>query len=382
MEQLLTYLVLFAKVAGVLAGLLLLYVAAFLTESEEHTLQNSLETWWIRLDDQRARNVSRQTVFLRSIAGLASRGMDTVLGDRLLSLRAIAVSTCWSIASLFVYLFLKQVIVLFANPGWVPDVLWPERSMPDWQVFAVYPGMAAAFLACAALPLRIRRRRLQQACYVGLIILSLPYVPFLSFVTAVSPYYDGSDAETSLLIAGSPGVLVAGAFRGELAVAEYGYVLFAVVIGLSSFAGDALFVAFTRIVLRLASAAPALWKIVTLVFLNMTIAAALLIIPQLVGDDIWVVGKSPPETIRTWLKVFAATNLLDACIAAIFLFLCLLMLVHWLVWPFAQRPIYALQKLGVIRRSGLLATVGIGLIAAATGRMPALIDKVVEAIQR
>jgi hypothetical protein len=328
---------------------------------------------------------------LQGIARLASEGLDTAFGDRLFSLRAIAVSSCSSIASLFVYLWWKQAIVLFRNPGWVPAILWPEADTPDWQVFPVYAAMAVAFFACGFLPARIKRLRVQQACYVGAIVLSFSYMPTVSTVTAMYPYYLGSETVTAVALAIAPVALVLGfgpavdAESADYATLFVGLVILGLVLAVLSFAGDVLFVALTRIVLRLAAKASSFWRIITLMFLNMTLAASLLVIPQTLGDRYWDdVGH--PDMMGTAfavglpLKIFAATNVLDAFVASIFGLLCLLMLIHRLAWPIVQRPIYSLQKLGVLRRRRLLTTAGIAVIASATGRMPALFEKIAQAL--
>ena len=58
------------QVLAFVAGMLLLYAAAFLYEGEVGAVQNRLEEWWIRMDDVRDHAVSRHTDLLRRGAAL------------------------------------------------------------------------------------------------------------------------------------------------------------------------------------------------------------------------------------------------------------------------------------------------------------------------
>ncbi|PYX33912.1 MAG: hypothetical protein DMG80_04175 [Acidobacteria bacterium] len=77
----------------------LLFYSIFLYEDENVRVQSSLEDWWIRLEDQRQAALSRQTLFAREIARSVDRFLDRVLGSDLLSLRAIAISVCYSLCT-------------------------------------------------------------------------------------------------------------------------------------------------------------------------------------------------------------------------------------------------------------------------------------------
>ena len=64
---------------GVIAGLALLYIALFLTEPEEESIQNRLEDWWLTIKERQEKSHSKLTVFMREIARLSSDGLELPL---------------------------------------------------------------------------------------------------------------------------------------------------------------------------------------------------------------------------------------------------------------------------------------------------------------
>jgi len=55
-----------------LAGLLFVYIACFLTESEEHEIVDHLSTWWITIKDRQQAAESGLAAFLAGITGFIS----------------------------------------------------------------------------------------------------------------------------------------------------------------------------------------------------------------------------------------------------------------------------------------------------------------------
>jgi hypothetical protein len=380
------------RFASFAAGLLLLYIAAFLTEDEESGLQNRLENWWIALDDRRSASLSRQAAFLQAIAALSSRGFDQVFGSRLISLQAFAVSCAFSIASLFAYLTVKQLLILFENPGWVPEIIWPARAAPDWRVFPLYVALSLAFLV---VPILVKRRvpeRSHRAVYWATIALSVWISAPLAFLTAIAPYEFGStlEASTEVLLSTHTAMMPT---EEEDAVGSFVQVFIplALIAIVLSFAADLIFVAFTRIVLRSASHEARPFRIVNLIAINLALAMLLLALPQAVGDYWWQ-SPSSGDDDNSWLgllrlfgiflKMFAATNGLDAFIALIFILISLLMLTHVLVWPLLQRPVYALQRLGIVKRRAFLVSVSLVFLSLATGGVNQLLQKASEALTK
>lgn len=93
------------------AGAVLCYGSLFIYEDEERQVQNALEGWWVRLDDMRARMTRRHIDYLRTINDMAASWLSRIFGDKLLSLRALGVSACLSVASLMVVMLLMHLSV-------------------------------------------------------------------------------------------------------------------------------------------------------------------------------------------------------------------------------------------------------------------------------
>jgi hypothetical protein len=88
---------------------------------------------------------------------------------------------------------------------------------------------------------------------------------------------------------------------------------------------------------------------------------------------------SDNATILAMILLFAAwyTNLVFVLTAFLFFLVSAFLLTHKLVWGFVDRPIYALQELGVAKRTKLLGTIGALLLIGAIGGADWL-EKVVE----
>jgi len=70
-----------------LAGLLFVYIACFLTESEEHEIVDHLSTWWITIKDRQQAAESGLAAFLAGITGFTSFVLDRLFGQKLLTTR-------------------------------------------------------------------------------------------------------------------------------------------------------------------------------------------------------------------------------------------------------------------------------------------------------
>ena len=82
-----------------LLGLVLLYVALFLTETAEGNIQNRLEALWVRVDDLSKVALSRQAAFLQQVSKLLGALFDKLFGTKLISAKAAATSICFSSAA-------------------------------------------------------------------------------------------------------------------------------------------------------------------------------------------------------------------------------------------------------------------------------------------
>jgi hypothetical protein len=154
----------FLRILSLTGGLLSLYAAAFLYEDEYGRIQSKLEEWWIRLSDKQSLAISRHAAFMREVARFETKLLDGLFGEKLLSLRAIGVSQCLSVASmglavLVAYtlslLYHRSSSSLFEKPGTVASA-------------AVVIGI---FLVLGTLPGLFRNRALPVLWYTSVIVL-------------------------------------------------------------------------------------------------------------------------------------------------------------------------------------------------------------------
>jgi hypothetical protein len=118
------------RILAGIAGALLLYVAFFLYEDEEARIQNRLEQIWKRIDALQSSAMSKEVAFLQGVTRTTSSILDRLLGHKLLSLQSIAVSSAFSLASLFVVLPLAQVVKFPASLIFCALVLFGLGSLP------------------------------------------------------------------------------------------------------------------------------------------------------------------------------------------------------------------------------------------------------------
>ncbi len=156
--------------------------------------------------------------------------------------------------------------------------------------------------------------------------------------------------------------------------AEYYY--YAVFIAIT-IASDTLFIAVTRWLLRLGSRLDNLTKILALMIGNVMLACLLVVVPL---SWAWGVGVVPTvirsgkivQTLnylagtanshQSFLATLAASNLLDGLVASAFFVLFFTLLLHHLIWPIVQRPVYALATRDVVRRRRVIRKIGIALV--------------------
>jgi hypothetical protein len=63
----------------------------------------------------------------------------------------------------------------------------------------------------------------------------------------------------------------------------------------------------------------------------------------------------------------ALLNFGDIVACSVFFVVMVFVLVHRLLWPTLERPVYALQRYGVIRRKALLSSIGAALLFGPKG---------------
>jgi hypothetical protein len=145
-----------------LGGLALIAMAIFLYETEDKKIQSHLEDWWVQLDDMADQIYLRLMSFLCTAVRLWIRSLDVLFGPRILSVQAVAVSSClsWSSVLLVLALFLLS-----------PSVETSELAPYVGIVFSRAICWLLIFMVLSLLPMVFRNspRARKILCIMGLV---------------------------------------------------------------------------------------------------------------------------------------------------------------------------------------------------------------------
>jgi hypothetical protein len=306
------------RIAAAVIGLLLIYVAFFLSEDEEGRLENSLEHLWRRIEEAQSLALSLQAAFLQQVARTSTLMLDSVFGARLLSWRAISVSGCLSLAS----------VVLVGTLG--VALISAEGIGNDAGPFLV--GIAAALVLIGLALLPALSSRTQFAA-----------VPVVAFPLAT--------------------IVLVVALAGDT---DRFYILPSIALGIPS---DFLFIAIGRRLLTLIQRSADLIKLIALLIATLALPAIVFLLP--LTEVIMRGSTQPPEQgisprLLTVVGIWSLSNGISAFICFIFAALVTLALLHRLIWPLLRRPAMAAHRHGLLKQRKLLWTIGVGLIAVST----------------
>jgi len=302
----------------VLAGILgtLCVFSLFLYEDEQGRLQNTLERWWIRLDDRKTAAMSRHTLFAQQVARSSSLAMDRVFGPGLITWRALVMS---SLLSWGVYTSLDGFLIPQHNSP-VPTVLF----LFGVAVVCVRFGHEGMVLWWAALVI-------------------IAWTSAEAIYTNVRYNLGMQKALRDILERLAAGTL--------------------------SFLFDVATIAATRRFLRWCSDSESLLKIVAVLGLSATLAIGAVVAPL-------VLSAARPHGIEIPMNVgIALLNAGDAVVCMGVFGFGLLTLAHRAAWPLVGRLAYGLQRLGVAPRNKIAATIGLTLLGYAVGGIPAWLTK-------
>jgi hypothetical protein len=313
-----------------LLGLSLLYAALFLHENEEGQLQNRLEKLWVAVDDLSKTALSKQTAFLQQVSAMANSALNKLFGKRLFSAGAVSASMCFSFGSALLFPLLQWEIV---DRRIFPSLIFPKFLLP--------------FLAAAIF-----------SFLVGLLPIPFRYLGFLWIF----------------------GVIFYAAYVDRRLVSQEGWkawmaeeflLFFAIIVG--GFLSDVLFIALSRWCLRRSSELKSGWKIASLVTLNGTIGLVL-ISPILIRAILnGVKGIDVENSGYKALVLLGASNLVTGAISLLFVVLAIAALAHLAAWPVLERPIYSLQRYGLIRQPKLLAAASVTCLLFAWPNSPIIL---------
>ncbi len=131
---------------------------------------------------------------------------------------------------------------------------------------------------------------------------------------------------------------------------------------LTSFSSDVLFVTGTRLLLRHLRSTEHLYRIAASLILNVVAACLLVTIPVGIGLQLLKIQWFHFAAIYVFAAVLL--NTADVVVCSIFFVILTVLLLHRATWPALERPLYAVQRLGIVGRRKLLISVGSAAFAA------------------
>lgn len=318
---------------------LLGYIALFMHEDEEGRLQNRLEELWVRVDDAQRSAITKQSAFLKGVLDLFNRGLNSLFGMRIFSLRAAAVTLCYSEASLILLLFYRIVKSL------IPELIDLGPGI------IIRAALYSAFLLILGTISVLMKTRKSLAIWLSLTtIITIPGF-FLSRPVI------------------SSGNLSREAFQDFDLVA--GPVIEFLIIVTAGIICDLIFVALNRAIIRRAALLNGNLQIVLMLILN-CLVAMLYVAPLW----IWSLSDSDPITVRDLVILISSTNVITALLATSVVAIMAVALLHRFFWPFVSRPIYALARFQVARKTTLLLSLAIALLTWAVPPWASLLAKI------
>jgi hypothetical protein len=332
-----------------------LYAAIFLYEDEEKNIQNKLEVWWLKMDDSRVHYSSVASRFIRSVAGLTNGLLDALFGRRFVSLQALLVSACISIASTCVFLTCIEAsfTVLFNLADRIP--------LP--HLVAVRSCVLVVIITVAIVPMLVRSSRIRSFLSLLLLILIIAVLPLVPQHIAgwAHTFYPRLPVEDG------------GDYQRQFALeADYVITFVTLVIALAS---GTVFLILTRYLLRWVASSTHALLAITVLIINCLLSAAMVYIPPS------VLGKYHDpifDPVQPAGLDIGGSNLGNAMATCVFFGIGLLFGLHHLFWPAISRATYAWQSIGIARRRKLFSSVGFCLLSYSGISLPASLKEVVQ----
>lgn len=322
-------------------------------EGERKRIENLLDPLWRNLLKRTKAPLSRLTIYLRTVARLATHLFDRLFGRRLLSIRVVGISVSLSLASLEL-----------ATTPLFPDLvrltqLSRVTSAPNltkWMWIIV-------FILAGILPTVIKRRRWMNVWSFGIVVLVTTWAVRWDFVDIPSEFYFNALGDLTVMLMASFGcdvIFILVLRKGLRYAAELKNPVWigSIALGGLALAGLVAFLPFAPwwFAMREVEFSAVMWKI-NLFF--------------------WRLNMHRMDHSLRWFYVFVAlpfvgaTNMLDLIAASFYFFLAALMLVHPLLWAVAKRVIALLENgvPGVVRKRKLWASLCVYfLVCTFTGK--------------
>ncbi|MGD0628422.1 MAG: hypothetical protein ABR987_03675 [Terracidiphilus sp.] len=308
-------------------GILVLCFSSLTYEDEEGRIQNKLEDLWIMLDEKRTASLSWTGTFIKAVVTLAGKAVDRVFGRRLFSPRSVAVSAVLSVASIG---FTASILTLLSFRP-LAKLYNPTNSLHSFIFFLRVGafGLVPALSESPSLPWKPWFPKIMRTIWwISIISAIFGITDFLVFVYLHSPE---------------------GHKWGPLFASSL-FLIFA----LSIFC-DVSYIAFLRWMLRRISKSERAGELLLAIALLFLALVTIVVVPVYLGFRLAPFAGP----IAFAIGFSFAVNSLDVLAILAVLALATFLLLHRLMWPILQRPLYAVQRVAITGRKGWLWSVGV-----------------------
>ncbi len=152
------------QVLAATAALVVAYAAAFLYEDEEKQVEDRLQAWWVRLSDLDGGLVEKAREVLRKSYEIADRVANRMLGDNIISWRAISTSVVVSYC-------VTAALVIATSPFWVDAYHNPSSILLTIAGDSIrYDMFCFALIAGTGIPTILRGRSPTTAAVLALLV--------------------------------------------------------------------------------------------------------------------------------------------------------------------------------------------------------------------
>jgi hypothetical protein len=295
------------RIIVIAVALSFIYMAFFLYEDQEGKYQNRLEELWVQIDDLSRTALSRHTAFLKKNIGFFAWGLDYLFGKKLFSVRAVTITLAYSVGSFF-------LMLSFSYTGIGEESLKALLLL----VIEVSLGTSLGF---------VRNKR------ISLIWSWMVLLVTLIIFSCATWFISGAESPLEFLrdMSTDDAFQMLGIFLGGVVC-------------------DVLFIALNRTLLRVTARLNNIVQILLLLTVNMLIAVAYLAPAFLITVPLF-------EAIPLWEQMtqeISSTNVITAIIAMGVVLMTGTALLHRLIWPLVERPVYSLQRHKVYRNTKFL----------------------------
>lgn len=311
-------------------GVLLIYVALFLYEEEEGRLENRLEQWWQRIRRLHSAAISKEIAFLRVVIQLTSNGLNQLFGKRLLGLQAVTASVSYSVTASYLFLMLY---FMFRLKIYEPKMFF-------------FVSVGVSLFVGVFLLREPRRNLLRQWIYL------LFMAAFAIYVFRISLSFNP-------------------------ALGRYGSSGLAVCVLILAVISDVFFLALIRALLNWVSQAKTFTKMFAVSVAIGAAGVSMTLFPLLAASPF----RSFRDSKATFFLLLGSANCLDMIVSLAWLGLAATMLLHRVIWPIAERPIYALYRHQVFTKHRTLVLFsGMAILGLAVPSVGEALAKVVKEI--